>query len=85
MARKLKLLVLMVFVLALGACEQRDHDGTLAKVKGLTTPEEVRTALGPADRISKTGTTEIWEYSTSAADVCFAAAGNAIIRLSSCL
>ena len=80
--KKILVPMLALLVLTLGACEQRSYDDLLAKVKGLSTPEEVKTAIGPADKIAKVGTMELWKYKTSETDVCFAAAGNTIVRLS---
>lgn len=69
-------------VLILGGCEQRSHDELLSKVEGLTTPDEIKTAIGPADKIAKVGTMELWKYKTSEDDVCFATVGNTVVRLS---
>lgn len=70
---------MMVF---LASCEQRSEADLLSSITGLTSPDLVQAAIGPADKITKIGKTELWQYDTASKDICFAVAGNTIIRFS---
>ena len=66
----------------LTACEQRSQAEILAQVDGMTSAAEVRAVLGPADKVTGMGTAELWRYDAVAQDVCFAVAGDTIVRFS---
>lgn len=69
-------------LLILAACDQRSQDDILSQVDGMTSAQEVEATLGPADQVSNIGTTQIWQYEASNDDVCFAVAGDTILKFS---
>jgi preprotein translocase subunit YajC len=81
--RKIKLAVICGFCLFfIVACDQKTEQEIINGTTGLTNPNEVQTAIGPADEISKLGNTEIWKYETTSSDVCFIVAGDTIVKFS---
>lgn len=66
----------------LGGCDQVDQQELLAKVKGLTTPNEIVAAIGPADEIEVEGAQAFWLYKARGRDVCFIIAGKMAMRMS---
>ncbi|TNE38762.1 MAG: hypothetical protein EP348_04505 [Alphaproteobacteria bacterium] len=79
-----RFLILPLSLLALSACEERKYDEALAKIKGMTTAEEVKKALGPADDVDSIGASEVWKYKTETKPICFAVSGRLIMRLATC-
>ncbi|MCR9214517.1 MAG: hypothetical protein NXI13_12430 [Proteobacteria bacterium] len=74
--------ILSTGALLLAACDQRSQDDILSQVEGMTSASEVEAALGPADKVTNMGTTQLWQYEASADDVCFAVAGDTILKFS---
>ncbi len=74
--------ILSISTLSLAACDQRSQEDILSQVEGMTSAAQVEATLGPADKVSNMGTTQIWQYDASADDVCFAVAGDTILKFS---
>ncbi|MBL4906651.1 MAG: hypothetical protein JKX94_04295 [Sneathiella sp.] len=75
---------LLALGLLVGACEdvdRIDQKELLSKVDGLTSPQEIVAAIGPADDIDRDGALEQWRYMTNEKDVCFMVAGKVALRM----
>lgn len=77
-----RFLILLTLGLLISACEKRSQEEVLSSVDGMSSAEDVKNVLGTADKISNIGSTEIWKYNSDPKDVCFAVAGDTIIKFS---
>lgn len=77
----LKILTVGTVCISLSACLDPEKEDLLKKVKGLTHPEQIITAIGPANKIIDDGALKHWRYSAAGGDVCFSVVGSMALRM----
>ncbi|MEH6476912.1 MAG: hypothetical protein V7727_14565 [Sneathiella sp.] len=77
----LKILTVGTVCLSVSACFDPDKEDLLKKVKGLTHPEQIVTAIGPANKVIDDGALKYWRYSAAGGDVCFSVVGSMALRM----